>query len=189
MSVSAGPGIIVGLDGQWIRLKPGCRPLPAQKPRQGAPGQPGVHDQPTPTPIWVPNQPKQAFCHGRVAASGIPEETEPIPQPAKETPDHRQLQWGTPPTKYDSRESDDLCFGGELESLGLPDQAGLALQQPGMVLDSDLAGDAQPFSTTICPPGDAPPITAPFLAAGAQQGISDVRSEEPDFLNDSPFPG
>ncbi len=187
--MSGRPGVIVGLDGQWIRLKPGYGPFAAQDPGLSMPGQPAVHSQLTSLPIWVPNQPKQTFCPGRTAASGITEETEPLPQPAHETPDHLELQWGTPPTKYDSRESDDLCFGAGLESLGIPDQAGLALQQPSMGLDSDLPGNTQPIRTTICPPGDAPPITAPLSAAGAQLGISDVRSEEPDFLNDSPFPG
>lgn len=175
--VRPGPGVIVGLDGQWIRLKPGYRPLPAQRPCLGTPGQSGLAS-------WVPQQPELTLCHG-----GISEQAEPAPEAAKESNKHLELQWGTPPTKYDSRESDDLCFGTGLDSLGIPDQTGLCLQQPDTVLDSALPGSTQPAKIGICSPLDPPQISVHLSTRGAQQGMQGVPSEEPDFLNDSPFPG
>ena len=173
-----GPGVIVGLDGQWIRLKPQYRPLPAQRQCLGMPGQSGL-------PSWVPQQPEPTLCHG-----GIPEQTQPAPETANEGNDHRELpQWGAPPTKYDSRESDDLCFGGALESLGIPDQTGLCLQQPDLVLDSALPNKPLLAKTGTCSSVAPTQISVHLSTGGAQQGMLRVPSDEPDFLNDSPFLG
>ena len=181
--MGAQPGVIVGLDGQWIRLKPGCRPLPAQATQcLGVLGQPGVPCQPTSVPSWAPHQPEQPERRRK-----LPEGTEPLPEASTKAAGHQELQWGTPPTKYDSRESDDLCFGGGLESLGIPDQSGLSLQQPGMGFDLELPGSTQPVKPDRS--DRQSPITVLLSAQGARQNILDGRSEEPNFLNDTPFLG
>ena len=182
--VRAGPGVIVGVHGQWIRLRPGIRPPPAQ---QHCLEPPSVPSQPTPLPTWPPHRPERPFCKGRT-----PEETEPLPDAATVAPDHRELQWGTPPAKYDSRESEDLQFGCELEPLPAPDQSGLFLQQPELPpsgLDPVMPGSTKPVKTTTRPLGNCPTITVTLSTGGAQQGTSDVLYEESGFLNDTPFPG
>lgn len=79
MGVPSEPGVIVGLDGQWIRLKPGNSPLSPQRP-----GRPLPLNLPGPSghlPSWprqqVPQQvlPQWDCCASPSGQPGLPRVT------------------------------------------------------------------------------------------------------------------
>ena len=141
VAVPSGPGIIVGMDGQWIRLKPGFGPLPylAQPfDRSGHSGQPGQTEALSGWALPRVNE------HGPYFNN--PPEQAQLPAHSPVEPDQDPcLQWGTQPDQAtqhsDSHCSEDLQSANQFTGFPVSDQALLLDQQPGLApsqLDQDI---------------------------------------------------